>query len=262
MTDVTRHPHGAFSWADLATPDPDGAKRFYGELFDLSFVDETMGPEGTYTRLQRGGRDVAGLYRMLPQQRGHGVSAYWLPYVTVDSADAGAERAAALGGRVLLPPLDAHDAGRMAVVVDPCGAHLGLWEARRKIGAEVMHAPGTLTWAELQSTDVAAAVPFLTALLGWEARPVDTGAMIYTLLATAHGPIAGAMQVRPEWGPVPSHWVVYFAVADCDAAVERVRQLGGVVHVPPVELADVGRFTVCSDPQGAIFEVLQPARRA
>lgn len=261
MTRMTEHEHGAFSWADLATPDPDAAKRFYGELLGAGSVDEGMGPEGTYTRLQRDGRAVAGLYRMLPEQQGHGVPAYWMPYVTVDDVDAVARRVPELGGTLLLKPLDAHDKGRMAVVVDPSGAHLGLWTARSSCGAQVMKEPGSLTWAELLSRDVEAAKAFLCGLLGWRAQVVDMGGTNYTLLANAKEPVVGAMQVAAEWGPVPSHWVVYFGVHDCDEGAERVRRLGGKVHVPPTDIPEVGRFAMCADPQGAVFAILQDAPR-
>lgn len=257
MTDYSTHAPGEFSWADLATTDAAAAKRFYGEVFDVGYVDEDMGPAGTYTRLRRRGRDVAGLYAMPPPLLARGVPPRWLAYVTVADVDAAARQAEALGGRVLLAPLDAHDKGRMAVVADPGGAQLGLWQARASAGAAVMHEPGTLTWAELLSTDVARAAEFLTGLFGWTTRSVATSTGTYTLLATAQRPTAGLLQIPAAWGPMPSQWRVYFAVDDCDAAVARVVRHGGKVSVGPMEVPNVGRFALCADPQGAVFEVLQ-----
>jgi predicted enzyme related to lactoylglutathione lyase len=57
---------------------------------------------------------------------------------------------------------------------------------------------------------------------------------------------------------VPPNWLVYFAVADCDAAVARVAELGGSVHVPPTDIPP-GRFSVLSDPHGAMFAVIAVA---
>ncbi len=268
MTTQTRHSHGTFSWADLATPDPGAAKVFYGELFALKTVDESMGPEGVYTKLQRDGRDVAALYEMPPEQRAREVPAYWLPYFTVDAVDEVAARVVPLGGKLVLAPLDAHDAGRMAVVSDPSGAHLGLWQAKRSCGAELMHAPGTLTWTELMSRDLPAAVAFLTGLFGWQAHAVDMGGgMMYTLLNLPGGAgpemnhAGGAMQLPPEWGPIPSHWLVYFAVDDCDASAARVQRLGGKIHKAPDDIPNVGRFAMCADPQGAVFAILHSKPR-
>lgn len=262
MQEQIKHTHGGFSWAELATPDPGAAKRFYGELFALKFVDESMGPEGVYTRLQRDGRDVAGLYEMLPEQRAHGVPAAWLPYVTVDDVDAAAAKVVPLGGRLLLAPLDAHDVGRLAVVVDPGGAHLGLWQAKRRCGAELMHAPGTLTWFELMSTDRDRAVAFLAGLIGWEPQPVDMGGMLYTLLMRGGEHAGGAMQLTPEMGPMPSCWLTYFEVDDCDQSAARVRRLGGQVLKEPEDIPNVGRFAICADPQGAVFAVFKHVPRA
>ena len=46
--------HGAFSWCELMTPDPEGAKRFYGTLFGWTLEDMDMG-RGTYTVVKAGG---------------------------------------------------------------------------------------------------------------------------------------------------------------------------------------------------------------
>jgi hypothetical protein len=59
------------------------------------------------------------------------------------------------------------------------------------------------------------------------------------------------------WPPdVPSHWMVYIAVEDCDAAAARVESLGGAVMVPPNDIPP-GRMAVCNDPQGAVFSIIE-----
>ena len=40
MTTMTAYAHGVPSWIDLATPDPTGAKAFYGALFGWHFDDQ------------------------------------------------------------------------------------------------------------------------------------------------------------------------------------------------------------------------------
>ena len=54
---------------------------------------------------------------------------------------------------------------------------------------------------------------------------------------------------------IPAHWMVYFAVADCDATVEKAKELGGQLTFGPMDLP-VGRFAVLSDPHGAHFAVI------
>ena len=90
---------------------------------------------------------------------------HWLSYVTVASADGSAARAADLGGTVHAGPFDV-GARRMAVVADPTGAMLGLWEPRSSIGAELVNDPGCLTSNEL-TNDVDAASTFYEGLFGW-----------------------------------------------------------------------------------------------
>ena len=78
----------------------------------------------------------------------------WNSYVSVDSADAVAERASELGATVHAPPFDVMSVGRMAVIQDPQGAFFMLWEPREHVGAALVNAPGALVWNELQSPDL------------------------------------------------------------------------------------------------------------
>ena len=64
-----------------------------------------------------------------------------------------------------------------------------------------------------------------------------------------------------QWKGVPPHWMIYITVADCDARAAQAKQLGGGVCVPPTDIANVGRFAVVNDPQGATFSLIQLAAR-
>jgi predicted enzyme related to lactoylglutathione lyase len=64
------------------------------------------------------------------------------------------------------------------------------------------------------------------------------------------------MQMNEEWGEIPPHWMVYFAVSDADATVERVSQAGGKSQMPPFD-TPVGRIGIVADPQGAVFTLIQ-----
>ncbi len=54
---------------------------------------------------------------------------------------------------------------------------------------------------------------------------------------------------------VPAHWSTYFAVADTDATVDKVAQLGGSVVRPAWE-SPYGRMATVSDDQGVQFSVI------
>lgn len=262
MSEVQSHAPGTFSWIELSTSDPDGAKAFYSQLFGWSPREVPMGDGMTYTLLQIGGQDVAALYGQMPDQISQGIPPNWLSYVTVASADAAAEQVRALGGQVMGGPFDVGDHGRMAVVADPTGAAFALWEPRQHIGSRRVDEPGTRCWSELATRDVGAAEAFYTQLFGWGTRKQDMGSFFYTSFTSGEHDAGGMMPMTEEWGDLPSHWLVYLAVDDCDATAEKARALGGKVLYPPSDIPEVGRFAVLQDPQGAVFSILKPLPRS
>jgi predicted enzyme related to lactoylglutathione lyase len=256
MTVIETYAPGTFCWADLGTPDAAAAKRFYTGLFGWRFEDRPMGPDATYTMFSLQGKSVAALYQQEPQQPG--MPPHWLSYISVDSAADVAHRTRELGGTVLMEAFDVLDVGRMALIQDPSGGVVALWEPRRHIGAGVVGEPNTLCWHELATTDVAGAGQFFGELFGWQREVQQLGAVAYTMFTRDEGSAAGGMmQIGPDWGPVPPHWLIYFAVADCEASAERARELGASVKVPPSDIPGIGRFAVLEDPQGAAFAIIR-----
>ena len=65
----------------------------------------------------------------------------------------------------------------------------------------------------------------------------------------------GMMDMDESWGDMPSHFMVYFHVEDCDASAAKAAELGGEICVPPTNIPP-GRFSVLMDPQGATFSIL------
>ncbi len=66
----------------------------------------------------------------------------------------------AAGGQVIAPAMDIMSQGRMAMIADPSGAVVGLWQPMDHQGAELFNAPGSLTWNELQTRDLESAMAF------------------------------------------------------------------------------------------------------
>src|SRR5947209_15487197 len=122
MGERTSYSPGAFSWTDLTTPDQDGAKRFYVELFGWEAEDQDIGQGMTYSMMKLGGRDVAAISPQPQQQRDAGAPPVWNSYITVESADDALARAGELGATVHAQAFDVFDVGRMGVVQDPQGA--------------------------------------------------------------------------------------------------------------------------------------------
>jgi predicted enzyme related to lactoylglutathione lyase len=250
---------GTFCWADLGTPDAGGAKRFYTALFGWTAEDRPMGPSAFYTMLTHGGRAVAALYGQDPAS-GAGAP-HWLNYISVGSANDSARRARELGGTVVVEPFDVLDVGRMALMQDPTGAVVALWQSRHHVGAGIMGETGAMCWNELATTDTARAEAFYRGLFGWSGNTRDLGGTPYTTFALNGEPCSGMRPLDAAVGPVPPHWMVYFAVSDCDGQVALVQSLGGAVRVPPADVPGAGRFAVVADPQGATFAILQKAVR-
>jgi uncharacterized protein len=252
-----RYEPGAFCWVDLATTDPAGAKAFYGELFGWEAEDMPAGEAGTYTMLRLGGDEVCALYEMDAARSEQGIPPYWFSYVSVESADAAASRARELGGTVYGEAFDVLDSGRMAVIGDPTGAAVGVWQPLAHIGADRVNDPGCFTWNELQNRDPEAAAAFYATLFGWETEPQkDEGKLAYVLIRNAGHTNGGIMPITEQHGDAPPYWLVYFTVPSCDAAVEKVRGLGGEVLAGPLDLG-AGRIAVVSDPQGAVFALFE-----
>jgi predicted enzyme related to lactoylglutathione lyase len=255
MTEVTRHEPGAFCWAELATSDSGAAKKFYTALFGWGYEDMPAGPDMIYTTLKKGDKRAAALYAQGPDQKG--VPPHWNTYVSVASADQTAGKAKELGGKVLMEPFDVMDFGRMAIVEDQQGARICIWEPKTHIGVGVINEPGALCWAELDTTDTESARRFYTRLFGWGAKVGGEAAnqTEYTEWQLGGTSIGGLMKIPKEWGQVPPNWLIYFAVADVDAAAKKAGDLGASAIVPPHDIPGAGRFAVLSDPQGAAFAI-------
>jgi predicted enzyme related to lactoylglutathione lyase len=256
MTMMEAYAPGTFCWADLGTPDARAATRFYTELFGWQAEDRPVGPDAFYTMFSVGGRSVAALYQQ-DAQPDQIAPPHWLSYVSVDGAGPVAQRARELGGTVLMDAFDVLDVGRMAVIRDPIGAVVALWEPRRHIGAGVVGEPGTTCWNELVTDDLESAGTFYTALLEWQCESHPTAASTYTYCRRGASVAGGMRPIDAIDGPVRSHWLLYFAVEDCDAAAAKAESLGGRVVIAPADSPEVGRFAVLQDPQEAAFAVVK-----
>jgi predicted enzyme related to lactoylglutathione lyase len=250
MTEVTRHAPGTPSWVDLATTDAEAAKAFYTALFGWEGDNQGQG-SGYYTMLRKDGRDVAALFPAGPE----GGPPHWNTYVTVADVDRAVERTEPAGGSVVVPPFDVMDLGRMAIISDPTGAVIALWESRGHIGARLVNEPGAFCWSELTTSDRERAAAFYGAVLGWSSRTNTMGPMTYTEFQNGVSTVAG----MTEMAGVPPNWGVYFAVEDADETVARTEELGGTVVRPVMDLP-IGRFATLLDPQRAVFSIIQFTR--
>jgi predicted enzyme related to lactoylglutathione lyase len=260
------YPQGVPSWIDVEQPDPDAAAAFYGGLLGWTFTRVT--PEDapvTYLVAALDGHDVAGVGG--PGTGGPG----WSTYVAVDDAEEVCRRWEAAGGRVVQQPQPAGEGGVAAVCADPSGHELRLWQARRRLGAQLTNAPGTWNFSDLHTTDADAATAFYREVLGWEVEDLGYALMVRQpgygdhLASTVDPGIherqdgigappgfadAIAWFARVD-DPAAAGWKVTFTVDDRDAAADRARELGG--EVLGTDDTDWTRTALVRDPQGATF---------
>jgi predicted enzyme related to lactoylglutathione lyase len=258
--EATEYPHGAFSWADLATTDPAAAKQFYTALFGWTFEDTPAGGGQIYTMFFLNGKPVAGLMGIGPEQQAAGVEPHWASYVTVDDVDATTGKVAPLNGVVIAPPFDVLDSGRMSVIRDPTGATVSLWQAGTHAGSAYLYGPGVPNWHELYTDDLVAATEFYPGLLGWTAAIGENQGILHAGVHNGEQPIAVFMprewllESAPDLKP---SWLLYFGVEDVPACAVHVQEMGGTVLRGPTEFAGTP-YALLRDPQGAIFFVAGP----
>src|SRR4051812_7487610 len=257
MPERTSYAPGTPCWVDIGT-DLDGAKPFYTELFGWTAMDAGPAEEtGGYGFFMKGDKMVAGY----GPQMNPGPPA-WATYIAVTDADATSKKIEAAGGTLVMPAMDVMGAGRMAVFQDSAGGFCSIWQPGEHKGAQLANEPGAFSWNELNSRDVDASIAFYESVFGWtnDTHTMEGPIGSYTEWKL-DGQTIGGMLPMPPMVPaeVPQYWLVYFAVEDVDEALAKAQELGAAMFVPPMQV-DAGRFSVISDPQGAMLAIIQLAQ--
>jgi predicted enzyme related to lactoylglutathione lyase len=242
------------AWIDLSTKDPAAARDYYSKLFGWKAEPEKDPAAQGYALARLDGKDVAGIGGL---QDPTGPSA-WMVYIGTRDAASLAKKIEAEGGKVVSPPFEVMDAGRMAVFQDPTGAFISAWEPRTMNGFGVQRKAGAFSWAELNARGIDKAKQFYKKIFGWGQKdsPMGEGQSDYTEFKLGDESIAGGMEMNPMVPKeVPSYWMAYFGATDVDKAHKKATELGATEMVPPSDFPG-GRFSIVSDPQGAMFGLM------
>ena len=249
-------PMGAPCWMDLLTSDTARARAFYGGVFGWA-AGEAAEQFGGYFLFSHDGVPVAGCMPRLPGLPGADDPDGWGVYLSAADAKSTVEAALARGATLREGPMAVADLGTQAIVYDPSGASVGLWQAGEFAGFSVFDEPGTPAYFELITRDYAKAVAFYREVFGWSGRVMgDTDEFRLTALLADGETIAGIMDgsgFLPEGEP-PA-WGIYVTVEDADATLGKVIELGGTVTQPAMD-TPYGRLAGAADPTGARFKVI------
>lgn len=273
MSNARTYPQGVPSWIDIEPDDVEAAKAFYGTLLGWEFTEATP-PESPYRYFiaHVAGEDAAGIGGP-GEPTGAGETAEWQTYLAVDDADSFEATVTAAGGRIVAPPTSPGPAGTWAGFADPAGAEFRVWQAARRLGAQIANTPGAWNFSFLHTAKPETAKAFYHKIFDWEFTDLAGTAMVRRPgygehLATTIDPgiyeRQFAVGAPPDFADavawvVPAegepHWQVSFTVADRDDSAATAERFGG--KVLGTTDSEWTRDAVVRDPQGAIFTISQ-----
>jgi predicted enzyme related to lactoylglutathione lyase len=253
MADLT-FPTGAPLWIDLSSSDVAASKAFYESLFGWTSTE--TGPEyGNYVVFSLGDKQVGGL---ISRREPRDTPDSWLVYLETDDAETTSEAITGAGGMVLSGPHEVGSLGSMVVATDVDRATIAAWQRADNRGLQAVGDEGAPAWFELHTTQYDDSLQFYQQAFGWQTvSMVDTPEFRYSQLMVDGQPYAGVMDASGYWpAGDPAAWVVYFNVADADAATARVVELGGTVVEAPTD-TPYGRLADLRDVTGAPIKLIQ-----
>lgn len=244
---------GRFVWFDLNTTDEKAAQTFYKSIAGWGIDQWDMG--GTpYYMWTVGGTTIGGMREFPAAALAQGAHPHWLGYIATEDVDATVALAATMGAKVMVAPTAIPTVGKFAVLSDPQGAVFAAFTpAGDAPGHEGMPAIGDVSWYELATTDMNAALDFYGKLFGWTlSSDMDMGPNgVYRIFAR-NGERMGGMYNTSDAMPMPPSWTFYIHVDDIHATAARVTAGGGTIMQPPMEIPG-GMIFLARDPQGAVF---------
>lgn len=254
---------GRFVWFELLTSDPEGAIAFYADV--VGWKTQPFG-DGGYRMFVGPQGPLGGVMQLPEQAKAMGAPPYWQANVEVADLDASVAKVKELGGTIFhqdaVPTV-----GRFAIIGDPQGAALALFEPASEMTSHDATKHGEFAWHELYTSDHQAGFAFYAAIAGWEKLgSMDMGPMGEYLLWGRNGKQLGGMMTTPpgmktpDGRAVPPSWMYYVTVEDFDAALDRAKAKGAKVLNGPMEVPGGQRIVQLMDPQGAAVALVTPPK--
>jgi uncharacterized protein len=253
--------HGRFVWYELMTTDLKTAKLFYANVVGWGARDASA-PALGYSLFTVADLPVAGLMNIPEDGQKTGAPPHWIGYVGVDDVDSAVDRIKQLGGAVHVPPTDVSGISRFSIVADPQMATLALVKGLNAYQAQSaeLGALCRVGWHELLAADWEKAFAFYGELFGWQKAGAHASAIGTYQQFSADGETLGGMLTKPPELPF-AFWLYYFNVDDVETAAQRVEAGGGQILYGPTAVPGGAWIVHCTDPQGAIFALLDRRER-
>ncbi|MCX6155675.1 MAG: VOC family protein [Candidatus Kapabacteria bacterium] len=257
MSEIHAHKPASFCWVDYMANDPDGAIKFYSDLFgwEARHDNSTGGP--VYSIFHLKGKAVAASMEMPADMKALKVPSCWIVYVCSSKVEDDLNKARQNGALILHEADDIPTQGRWGLFQDPEGAVIGLWEPQKHIGSNFKDEHGSFCWFEHGSHSADNSMLFYSKVFGWSSKKEQMAGMDYTTILNGVDGIGGVYTFNENMQDVPPNWLVYFAINDIDAACEKIISFGGSVIMPKMHIEGVGAFGIFTDNQGGVFGLLQ-----
>jgi predicted enzyme related to lactoylglutathione lyase len=246
---------GLFVWYEHLTRDVPAAIAFYSDV--VGWKTQPFG-QGDYTMWVGSQGPLGGVMRLPEEVAKMGAPPHWMAHVQVDDVDGTVALTQRLGGKVCKAATDIPTVGRFAVLADPQGAPIAIFEPSSAMALHDASKDGEFCWNELLTSDSAAAFRFHSEIFGWRIlEEMDMGPMgTYRVFGVGERRLGG-MMTTPKEAPRPPMWMYYVTTRDLEAAIGRAKKKGAQVMNGPMDVPGGGRIAQLTDPQGAAFALHQ-----
>lgn len=240
-------------WIDYVCHDFEATTHFYTEIFGWDFVDQGA-DFGHYNMITKDGASVGGAMRAMNMDGSPNptIPAMWTTYLHTAAIEDTYAAALTAGAAPIAAPMAVGPLGQMAVVTDPTGAEVGMWQPGEFSGFDTPLTPGTPVWFELMTVNYSVATEFYRNAFSFELTAME--GFPYSTHGNGDQAVAGICDAS-DWTQV-SYWRNYINVEDADATAANVVELGGAVLAGP-EDSPYGRIVTVTDPEGATFQLQQ-----
>jgi predicted enzyme related to lactoylglutathione lyase len=239
---------GRFVWHELMTPDTSGAHAFYSKV--VGWKTQPFEHDPSYQMFAAGSGPIGG---SVAQPAG---TPHWLHYVGTADIEATVQAAKSRGGTVTKEISSIPNGGKYAVLADPQGAAIAVYQSAQDAGKETPPKRGEFSWHELATTDWKAAVDFYSAVFGWEKMAEhDMGAMGKYVLFGSNGVQRGGMFNKPAEYPGGPAWLGYIRVRDVNETAKKAKGARATLVNGPMEVPGGDWIAQFVDPYGAMFAV-------